>query len=108
MTIQTAMKENKLISMILGAIATGLLAWGIWVTDAAYDVKYGKKLIESRQEIVSLKQDAIIKLISGDIFELQATDVILKEELKQQRDMIHDNHQKVLKILLDIQRNVRE
>lgn len=108
MTVKQAVKENKMISVILTILASGLMAWGIWVTDAAYQVKYGKQLIESRQAIAILQQDAIIKVANDDILSLRATDVIMRDELKQQRDMIHNNHQEVLRILLNIQKRIRE
>ncbi len=108
MTVKQAVKENKMISAILSILATGLMAWGVWVTDASYQVKYGRQLIESRAQIAVLKQDAEVKVICEDILSLKATDVILKDELKQQRDMIHNNQQEVLRILLNIQKHVRE
>jgi hypothetical protein len=108
MTVKQAVKENKMISVILGVLASALLAWGIWVTDAAYEVKYGKKLVESRAEVASLKQDAELKVVCDEIFELKKSDVIFREELKQQRDMIHNNQQEVLRILLNIQKRIRE
>jgi len=108
MTIGQAVKENKMISAILGVLATGLLAWFIWITDAGYQIKYGGKLIESRREIAALKQDAEVKVICDDIFQLKANHIILQEELKQQRDMIHNNQQEVLRILLNIQKRIRE
>ena len=108
MTVKQAVKENKMISIILGILASSLLAWGIWVTDGSYQIKYGGKLIESRREIATLKQDAELKVVCEDIFQLKAKDVILQDELKQQRDMIHNNHQELLKILLSIQKRVRE
>ncbi len=108
MTVKQAVKENKMISVILTILASGLMTWGIWVTDAAYQVKYGKQLIESRQAIAVLKQDAEIKVMYDDIFDMKKTDVLLRDELKQQRDMIHNNQQEVLRILLNIQKRIRE
>ncbi len=107
MTVKQAVKENKFISVILGVLAASLMAWGIWVTDASYQIKYGGKLIESQREIAVLKQDAEVKVLWEDILSLKATDAILQNELKQQRDLIHNNHQEILKILLNIQKSVR-
>lgn len=107
MTVKQAVKENKMISIILGILAAGLLSWGVWVTDAAYEVKYGRKLMDSRAEVSSLKQTAEIKVICDDILSLKSTDIVLRDELKQQRDMIHNNQQEVLKILLSIQKSIR-
>ncbi len=108
MTVKQAVKENKMISIILSVLATGLMAWGIWVTDASYQIKYGRQLIESRQQFAVLKQDAEIKVVCEDIFELKKTDIMLRDEIKQQRDMIHNNQQEVLRILLNIQKRIRE
>jgi len=108
MTVKQAVKENKLISAMIGTLFVSLLAWGVWVTDAAYEVKYGGKLVASRAEVASLKQNAELKVVCEDIFELKKTDVILREEMKQQRDMIHNNQQEVLRILLNIQKRIRE
>ncbi len=108
MTIRQAVKENKMISVILGILATALLTWGVWVTDAAYQVKYGNKFLDSRREIASLKQDAEMKVICSDIFELKKADVFIVAEIKDIRETSHKNYQEILKLLLDIQRSQRQ
>ena len=107
MTVRQAITRNKMISGILGVLATALLAWGIWVTDGVYKVHYGKKLIESRQEIADLKRDARLQAACEDIFELKAMDVILTQELKRQSETINRNYEKIMDKLIDIQKQIK-
>ncbi len=107
MTVKQAVKENKMISIILGVLATGLMAWAVWVTDASYAIHYGNHLVTSNEQISIQKSEYEIKSIADEISSLQARDIILADELKQQRDMIHNNHQEILKILLNIQKKMQ-
>ena len=108
MTVKQAITQNKMISAILTVIATGLLAWGIWVTDGVYKIHYGRTLIESRQQIADLKRDARLQAACEDIFELKATDVILTQELKRQSETINRNYEKIMDKLIDIQRQIKQ
>lgn len=108
MTIRQAVKENKMISIVLTVLASALLAWGVWVTDACYQIKYGRNLIDSRREIADLKQEAELKVACQDIFELKKTDAFLISEIKDIRETSHKNFQEILKLLLDIQRTQRQ
>jgi len=108
MTVKQAVKENKMISIILGVLASALMAWGIWVTDASYQTKYGGKLLEAQREMAVLKQDATMKVMCDDIFELKKSDGFLVSEIKDLRETGHQNYQEMLKILLNIQKHIKE
>jgi len=100
MTVQQAVKQNKFISVIIGAIATALLAWGIWVTEASYKVHYVR-------QVASEKRDVEIKGLCVDIDELKSTDRVVAQEVKELREKIHVNQEKMILMLFEIKKEVR-
>ncbi len=86
MTVKQAVRNNKAISIILSTIAGGLLAWGIWVTDASYKLHYTKPVE--------------MKNICADIDELKKTD-------REIMDKVDANLEKMYQALLEIQRGMK-
>ena len=93
MTVKQAVKENKMVSVILGVLATGLLAWGIWVTDASYTVHYTRSVQLSN--------------ICADIDNLELGQKEIRIELRDQRTLIATNQEKIYLLLLQIQKGVK-
>ena len=105
MTVKQAVKENKMISVILGVLATGLLAWGIWVTDASYKVHF--------TSTVELKN------ICDTVENLKITDEKLKEiieinrvnselEVKEDRKTMAAFQKEILLMFIAIQRQIKD
>ncbi len=84
MTVKQAMRENKLISTIIGVISASLLGWGIWVSDGVYKVHYQK--LPSADVI-----NAQMKNICDIIDVLKKADETFKSEQKQQTDIFEAN-----------------
>jgi len=74
-----------------------ILGWGAWTTTTIYSVK------ESGQ----IRQN-LINNVCSDIDKLQKDVKEINQELKQQRDMIYLNQEKILNQLISIQRHLKE
>ncbi len=101
MTVNQAVKNNKMISIIIGTVATGLLMWGVWVTDASYKVHYVRTVITE-------KRDIQIKNICSDIDALKIVDHYIMQDLKEQREKTNYNQEKMYIMLLDIGKEIKK
>lgn len=100
MTVNQALKDNKLISGLLLLLFGLLMSWGIWVTNGIYTkfmaVEIDKRTIRSIMET----QNKSLEITVFDINEL-------KQEDKRLREKINENQEKIMMLLLDIQKRVR-
>ncbi len=46
-TVKRAWTENKFVLAVFGLVLTGLLAWGIWVTQGVYVATFNAKTIDT-------------------------------------------------------------
>lgn len=82
---------TKLSKKIFILIMTLLVSWGLWVTNGIFKA-------DKRQEL----SDKTIQTLSQDINQLHIDTKEIKKELKEQRDLIHNNQEKILEKLGDI------
>ena len=88
--------ENKLITGMLIAAITLLVAWSVWVTDGVYKA-------DKMQELAK----TIVSSVCEDVDQLKKTDEGLKVELKEQRNLIHSNQLIIMDKLVDIHKSVK-
>lgn len=100
------MKENKLLSVIIGFLFTSIITynvlWGTWVTNQIFCQAEKISSHESAQ-----KEET--KSVSKQVEEVKSEIKSLKEEVKEDgirlRKDIVDNQKELLKLLIDIKRN---
>ena len=88
--------ENKLITGMIIAAITLLVAWSVWVTDGVYKA-------DKVQEI----SKTMVTSICVDIDQLRKADEGFKLELKDQRELIHSNQITIMDKLMDIHKSVK-
>ncbi len=84
MTVKQVVKENKMISIIFTILASGLMAWGIWVTKGVFGATFNQEKIIS----ISLDLSEVQKETAGlksklDIQSMKMDVQILKSESNQ-------------------------
>jgi|SRR3972149_731146 len=93
-------KENKLVSVIAGIILSALLTWGIWVTNGIFNKSTEIQIDRKAIETVLQSTNKTIQIACNDIDEL-------KKEDKELRKLIYESNEKILNILLSIQRKIQ-
>ncbi len=88
--------DNKIISGILVALFGLLMAWGIWVTNGNFKTE--------AKHAVSQKT---IENVCEDVNELKKDTKEIRVELKEQREIIFGNQEKILERLGLIHKSVK-
>lgn len=89
-------KENKIIVGIVMAIFGLVVSWGIWVTNGTYKSENTAQSLSNDINAVKESQTNM----SGEIKEI-------RNELKEQRDLIHTNQEKILERLGGISKSLK-
>ncbi len=101
--------DNKIISGILVALFGLLMAWGIWVTNGNYKAKEVQGIpekivgIEKAQAVSRI----VIENVRSDVNQLKVDTKEIRVELKEQREIIYGNQEKILERLGAIHRSVK-
>ena len=105
MTVRQAVKENKMISVILGVIAAGLLAWGVWVTEASYKVHF-TSTVELKNVCDTLEN---LKITDDKLKEVVETNRAKSElEIKEERQIMAAFQKEILLMFIAIQRQIKD
>jgi len=95
-------RENKLISIMIGIVFTGLVGWGSWVTSQTFERGVKVQLNQKSIESVLQAQEKTLSIVCMDINELKGIDRELKKEDKELRELIHKNQKEIMNTLLSI------
>ena len=90
------MLANKFISGVIIVIFGLLISWGVWVTNGVY-----------RADKVQEVSDKTISTLCINITKLEGEVKEVKGELKSQRDLIHQNQEKLLEKLGGISKSLK-
>ncbi|MBU0907400.1 MAG: hypothetical protein KKE05_04565 [Nanoarchaeota archaeon] len=100
MTIKQNLKDNKLISGLLLLLFGLLMSWGVWVTNGIYTKSMAMEMDKRTVQSIMETQNKTLQINIFDIAEL-------KQEDKRLREKINENQEKIMMLLLDIQKRVR-
>ncbi len=96
-----AWTENKIVLSILGLVLTGLLAWGVWVTQRGYVTTFNvEKITNISNDIVEIKKDVSGVKSKMDIqagkmdLQIQKSETNQAEILKNQAEIIRELRRK--------------
>ena len=99
-------KENKLISVILGILFSSIITynilWGTWVTNQIFCQAERVSSHDAAQKEESKSVSKQIEEVKGEIGDLKRE--VKEEGIKLRKDIV-DNQKELLKLLIDIKRN---
>jgi len=88
--------DNKVVSGVVIAVFSLLMAWGIWVTNGNFRVEKAQAVSQKITENVC----SDVNQLKGDVKEIRV-------ELKDQREVIYKNQEKILERLGSIHKSVK-
>ena len=102
MNMKKFVKENKLISLILGILFSSIITYGTWVTNQIFSQASKMSSHEAGQKEESKSISKQVDEIKGEIGDLKKE--VKEEGVKLRKDIV-DNQKELLKLLIDIKRD---
>jgi len=97
MNLKQSFSENKIIGGIIIALVGLVFSWGIWSTTSHFNSSAELKLFCEKEKQIGEKVDDLKKDVKD-----------VKEESKEQNKQINKNQEEMLKLLIDIQKQIKQ
>jgi hypothetical protein len=89
-------KWEKYIFWSVTTLVLALFGWGLWVTNCIYGADKSQGVSQE-----------VVRSIQKDTVEMKKEVETIKSDVKEQTKTMEDRHREVLKLLLEINKNVK-